>query len=339
MDIPVPFLTSLTIPADQLRGTLVQVPYVNPGAPEFGFTVNVPANWDISTYPEEAPSPDLSPRLLLHASPDAGRQIELCIFATVLTREVNPVDWADGWLELGGQGIVEARTWKTEYGILIDALTHATDRDVKGVRRFMTIKDGPRLFVIEARIRAEDAGAANFVQNVLLAAIQSFALSRATKERFAEPFDMKALPGRVPLVFPFPSSWEESEIPDAPEGGSGLLLDNAGAGSILVVSAPGCDASEEIEDAALDRIGARIDVKRMDDAYIAVPRSVMNVISRQGIGQQGDAMVTLVTGRIETPDVSAAAILVAPSQDTSPQGFAIARRAFEVLVEEMQPAR
>ena len=100
----------------------------------------------------------------------------------------------------------------------------------------------------------------------------------------------------------------------------------------------GCDNSRMLEEVLIGKIeaAAGLEVKGLDDTKLLVPAQ-MNALARSGMTQKDDVEMNVLLTRAETPDVSAAILLLTPSEGSAPGAFAVNRRAYEVLVETLQP--
>lgn len=324
---------------DQLSNSLGMVQSRLGAGPEFDFRMRVPQGWEASFFPEAAPAPAGPPALLMQASPAAGRDVEITVWCALLAREINPVDWLEAWIGLSGHVIADFRNFSSSYGVLGDALTHAEDRDTPGIRRILTVKDGNRLFLVEAAARRDEPPLVELMQNVFLACASTFELLAPSKARFAEPFEELALGGGAPLAMLVPARWQRLAQDETPPEGAALVLDNGGNGTIVIASQPGPDGSADLEEVLVAKLRATgLDVKAFDKTRIVVPNATMSVLARSTRAElQGSEMIVM-TARCETPRLSAAVILVSPSEDQGHQVMAVNRRAFEVLLDSLHPA-
>jgi len=336
--LPITLLEKPSFSDDQLRNSLGQATSQSGAGPQFDFSMRLPQGWAVSFFPETAPAPGAGPVLMMHASPESSREVEIMVWCLVLEREIHPVDGLDAWLKQKELGIVDAKMFRSSYGVLGDALLHSPDKEKVGTHRVLTVKDGNRLFLIEAIAHRDTADVAELMQNLFLVSASTFQLVAPTKERFAEPFDWLTLEGTVPLRTIAPLSWTQHPQSEKPAGGDALLLDNAGAGTILLASMEGCDNSRMLEEVLIGKIeaAAGLEVKGLDDTKLLVPAQ-MNALARSGMTQKDDVEMNVLLTRAETPDVSAAILLLTPSEGSAPGAFAVNRRAYEVLVETLQP--
>ncbi|SIN98617.1 hypothetical protein [Vannielia litorea] len=340
--IPARLLDRPSLDPAAIRDAMGSVETMSTVDPALDFSMNLPEGWHGTFVRDADPRPGQPPVLLFYLTPPEGDVLMLRVFCLRLTREINPADWLDFWNASLGRGLVEIRNHKTSYGILVDALVHDLDRAVPGTRRVLTVKDGDRLFMIEAATKTDDPNHVEMMQNVFLLCSTTFQLVNPTSERFAEPFAMVRLAGDAPLEFLAPESWRQIAQPpeDKPTGGDLLVLDNDDVGAIFLASKPGHGHSAMLEGAMLDAVvGTGTDIREIDETPIKVPNAEMGVLVRSGHGLRGEAMEMLVmSARIESPSHSAAAVLLTPSGQTSAEALAMNRRAYEVLLDSIRPA-
>ncbi|MBY6047665.1 hypothetical protein [Vannielia litorea] len=333
-------LEAPTFSAEQLSDTLGAARSHSNAGPLFDFTLKLPRGWWVSFYPDAVPQAGTQPELLFHASPEHTRDVEIRIWATVLTREINPVDWLDQWLDFTEHGIIDAKNFDTDYGVLADVLTHRLDKSVPGTRRSLTIKDGNRLFLIEAKARRDDENLITLMQNAFLVAASSFELAHPTRDRFAEPFDDVTTEGALPLTLLAPESWQMTAQQKAPPDGAAITWDNNGFGTLMLSTMPGCDNSEMLEEVLLGTLEANgVKIPEPDESTLLVPSAFMNILARSDRALRGGEVEMIVmTARAETPEVSACLALLSPSEQSNRDAMAVNRRAFQVMLQSLRPA-
>ncbi len=324
---------------EQLRDSLGEIETKLAAGPQFDFRMRVPAGWSAAFQPDADPKKGGAPVLLAHVSRDDNLDIEVRVICAVLEREMNPTDWLELWLMKTDQGMIDATTFKTSYGILGDALTHNPDKTVPGTCRVFTVKDGDRLFLIEARSRADNEQSIHLMQNIFLVAVSTFELLNPTKERFAEPFRIEALAGDGPLpYFLVPESWEAHPQSQVPDGGDALLFDNGGDGTMMVVATPFADEEEMLEEVLHGKFSATegLELFPLRKGFAEVPNASFEITARGCDGVKEDGALEFAVAKVKGPKMSAAVALLTPSPDSDHRIYAINRRAFEVLVESLE---
>lgn len=330
-----------TMTGEQLQGNLGEVETSLAAGPEFDFRMKVPYGWAAAIQADAAPEKGGPPVLLLHVSPEDSLDIELRVYVVVLEREMNPQDWFEIWLQHTEQGMISARNFKTSYGLLADALTHGLDMKVPGTRRYMTVKDGDRLFLIEATSRSDMEQPVHLMQNLFLVASGTFELLKPTKERFAEPFKIEALAGDGPLpYFLIPESWTVVPQSETPPGGDALLFDNDSAGTIMIVAMPEEDQEDMLEEVLYGKFSAPEagldNMTELRDTQVVVPNKTLQISARGSDAVKGDMALNFMVAKIKGPKLSAACAFMTPDEDTSLEAYAINRRAYEVMLESLE---
>lgn len=315
--------------------------YTNTVNKAVGFSVRLPSDW--TAYPlADAAASAKSPITVLMTAHGTDRATELVIWEILMPREIHPADWLDGWLRSQSFQVLDIRTRKTSYGVLADVLASRTAEGVKKLHRFATVKDGNRLFLLDARTSTHPGNDA-WMQKVFWGALTGFQLSNPTRERFAEPFAFHRLEGDVPLQFAASKQWALNVSSEAPAGGTAILYENRVGptllGTVILATSPRGNETAALEQEILGSLannGITFDPKTA--TYGQVLDTSLGSMFARADARRGDLPLDMHFLRAGNQDVSAAAILVSPTRETNFEAWAINRRAFEILIDTLQPA-
>ncbi|MEO9775977.1 MAG: hypothetical protein ABJH75_05870 [Roseibium sp.] len=317
--------------------------YRNTVQPLFDFSIRLPDTWTAYPVADKVPT-DQMPLTVLLTSHGSDKTVELLVWGNLMPREVNPVDWLDGWLRSQSLRALDIQMRKSSYGVLADVLATGTNKGKVTLHRLATFKDGNRLFLLEARAPATPPETVRQMQTLFSGALTGFRLSNPTHERFAEPFAFQQLDGTKPLQVAVPESWQKTVSQNAPEGGAALQLDNladgTSLGTIIIVASSVAGDAPALEKVTLENLAANgIGIVPGSGTFGTVeatplPSQLARVDAKRG---HLDLEMTLL--RAGSADVSVSAILLSPARSTNFEAWAINRRAFEIVVESLQPLR
>ena len=156
------------------------------------------------------------------AVPEADLEVQLAL----LSREVNPADWLELYLQQGGHKTLRERRLQSPFGEVGDVLTKVIIDSKTYVERSMAIKDGPRLFLVQGRVG--ESGYPKVAEEFLIA-FQTFALTNPSGEHFVEPMAIYKFDAPLAAKFLFPKSWNFKEDPHPLPGGTTFSLLNVRA--------------------------------------------------------------------------------------------------------------
>lgn len=306
------------------------------------FSIRLPNAW--TAYPvRDARTSSEQPMTVLLTAHGANRDIEIVVWGAQLLREVNPADWLDGWLHSQNFRVRDMRMHKTSYGLLADVFAEHEVNGKTSVHRLATVKDGNRLFVLDGRSASSDGADVAVMQEIFHGALTAFQLANPTKERFAEPFAFWRLDGTFPLQFAASPSWTVTVSGNAAEGGTTVQYENrhegVALGTIVIATSSQPRDSAALESVTLENLAANgITAIADGSAFAPVKNTPMNSLFGRLDAKRGTLLLEMYVLRAENEHASVSAIMVSPTSDTNLEAWAINRRAFEILVETMQPA-
>lgn len=314
--------------------------YRNTVGTGFDFSIRLPESFTAYPVVDKVPTREM-PFTVLMTSHGADEDVQVIVWGVLMHREINPVDWLDGWLSSQGMRPLDMQLAKSSYGVLANVLATGTSKGKTLLHRLATVKDGNRLLLLEAR--SSQAKAAR-MQEVFAGALTGFKFDKPTHERFAEPFAYQALPGATPLQVALPASWQSSLSPNAPDGGAFFQAENmrgeTSVGTILIVTSPAANDAPSLERVTLENLAANGIVLVPDSGAFGTVEStpLPSQIARLD-ARRGDLGLDMTLLRAGAANVSVSAILLSPERDRDFEAWAINRRAFEILVESLQRAQ
>ncbi|MBN9673523.1 hypothetical protein [Roseibium aggregatum] len=331
------------LPQSSFQRGYGQFQYKNSIQSLFDFTVRLPDNWTAFPVVDKVPV-EQAPVTVLMTAHGADEKVEFIVWGVLLGREINPIDWMDGWLRSQSLRALDIQARKSSYGVLADVLATGSSKDGVTLHRFATIKDGNRLFLLEMRSPATPTETARHMQTVFFGALTGFSLKNPTNERFAEAFAFEQLGGASPLQVAVAGSWQKRVSDNAPDGGAALQLDNSAdgtsLGTIFIVTSPVAGDEAALEEVTLENLAANgISLVPDSGAFGIVkgtplPSKLARIDAKRGhLGLEATLL------RAGSADVSVSALLLSPARETNFEAWAINRRAFEIVVESLQPLR
>jgi hypothetical protein len=283
-----------------------------------------------------------SPRLLRHQSflvystmrPKNRLDAELRVGAAKPGRDVNPADWLEiTWGSVGSQ-IIHRRDFRAHGGTHADMLVKYSDEKGTWISRSTIVKDGPRLYYIEAR--AAPSTYSTLAEDFLMC-LASFRLlypnSSATAELLSETMC------RTPVLVRFqrPEFWLCSPPSENPETNSIQLesrFDNADVGKITVdLHEPGNGTSMyRMANGHADRLkqrGIHLDGAALIPLQASPPYHGAVLYSPVATENGHEFEVPLLF--LQHPTALVVLGLYTPSRNESPEWWAINKRAFEIV--------
>ncbi len=175
--------------------------------PAFHFATFVPKTWRPLDLPSGIPELDGGPVRLALYRPEGedGQAIALDVAVVKLSREVDPAHWLDTYLESLGLMIVNGREAPAEGGNIPDRLTVNPDPANPQVARWLALKNGPNLFLIQGRATVDTYK--NYADTFFLA-LSQFTLLHPQKWPLAESLGTFSRHDPGNFVLMVPESWE-----------------------------------------------------------------------------------------------------------------------------------
>jgi hypothetical protein len=160
--------------------------------------------------------------LALYRTAD-GPRLEIEVVASLLSREVAPADWLDIYLEQVDEQVLNRREVPSPGGAVADVLTRRAGQDEAVISRWLAIKDGARVFLLQARTMEE-----NYPQftGACLMAVGGLQLLHPGDWPLAERLRTftRREPGDFLLIYP--ESWQLVEDPSSNPNALVLQLNN-----------------------------------------------------------------------------------------------------------------
>lgn len=180
--------------------------------PHLHFALFLPKTWRPMDLPAEVPPEDGGLVRLALYHPDGVEPEQAAIEVAVLrqSREVDPADWLRIFLAAAGQTVLKHREVTTDAGDAPDWLTIGLDANNPLVARWVVRKNGPHLFVVQARARIEHYP---WLGDVFFFAVTRFTLLNPYQWPLAESLGTfsRRDPGNFLILYPV--SWERSDDP------------------------------------------------------------------------------------------------------------------------------
>ncbi|MBI3270389.1 MAG: hypothetical protein HYZ53_15375 [Planctomycetes bacterium] len=284
---------------------------------------------------------------LYRSAPGATPEAEIEIQHTLLSREITAENWLERFVETAGWKVIRGRTKMGPLGPVPDWLVLAEVEGKRFVFRLAAFKDGARLFLVWGR--AVEADYPKLAEEFAVAMI-TFRPLAATGQRYAEELLEFRLPPPARGTIRYPASWVLVEPKD--QGAEKIVgtMFKWGAEKELL----GLMAVKVFKKTRFPDIKAE-DLMRLlrEDMKADVKVTLSEPELRQPLQNQrfpGNGLVEIAQGKREggrdvefrgavlENDVSFITLsLVGPSRKSSPDVWTINRRAFEVVLLEMQP--
>ena len=290
-----------------------------------------PSPWQPQPVEHETPR---GSRPLARLVAPAGQSAGVRVDAIELDRDVNPADWLEIGYEASGAEILKRRVVFGPRGKVADLLVRCDGDNGPTLRRGMIVKDGPRMFRVEARA-AEDAYAE--LAEDLLTCLASFKLLHPEGTPTAEPVVEENLAGPVPFRFQRLDSWQTVETGDNDQGTILHLAsrhEEQDVGRITIevrkkspeegLQNLARDHAERLKAAGIHLTGAPVvptePPERFQAAAVFTPSAKYD-------GHAFDSPVLL----FESDEALAMVALFGPTRQESPEWWAINKRAFEIV--------
>lgn len=269
----------------------------------------------------------------------ADDRLAVTVSVSRLSRSAAPADWLRIELDQLRQVVVRRTDVNTPAGQSADVLTRITsDGRGRAVARHLVVADGPRVFRIEAsvaesayRLRAED----------LMVAVASFRLVGAERSVGAEPLACTRLAGSGGRAVSHPASWKLEYESTAAELSQGVLcsrFEGRVSGRICLLRASRSGADARAMTGAFLRWLQQTGVHTRGAALHPVGRAAEwpRIHYFDGGGASDGAAFDTPALVCESADDWTLLGLVSPTYETSPQWWAINKRAFEIVRDSLR---
>lgn len=324
------------------------------GEPSYAVSVAVPAGWQAIDPAGKAPMPGGAPATMrLFRSPEgaAGGEIELQV--SRLPQEMTADDWLAIAVAEANLAPLASRMRVGPTGPVVDRLLRAGKGPGATIVRLFAMKDGDRLYLLSCRA-AEDKYAARAEAFAL--AISTFHPLRPTGNVYAEDLlhYKVGAPGRP--TFGHLASWRASSPQgDLAPGINGAVFKLMGPGpnnkgqqlvgqiTVKVVQKaenPGLTPESLVEFMRDDLVAAGVTLGPTEGAadFRTEAMTQPGKVARAA-GRRGENAVEFRGVVLQNESSWYTLSLIGPAQASNPAGFAVTRRALEVMALEAHPGR
>ena len=262
------------------------------------------------------------------------RRLSVRVQFTCLPREMGACDVAELCELAAGAKVVQRRDWPDTDGRQAEIFTEFEEAGRKWIRRLRVVKDGARLFRVDATASEEDFPE---VEKDCALSVMSFRLLDPENQSYAE--ELRECTARTPLpfLFRYPQSWRPREVSGEDCRCMRTLEHTWDEGVRGTVTVEVCRKQEGVPTTRIVRAFAR----RLKDAgYRLNGAPITPVPPPRGFeaayvfappaAKDGTAICT--SAYLAENATSAALVsLVGPSRDTDHWSWAINKRAFEIV--------
>lgn len=298
------------------------------------FEIAVPVAWRIL---DQLADPSLAFRTIEYVDPLQSATIKVQL--TNQYRDVNPADWLSiAWDSAGGE-VLHRRESSTPGGAVCDLLVRHVDKKGTSIWRSMIHKDGSRLFRVEAR--ADEDLYANHAED-LFVSLSSFRLLHPENKPTAESLHDASFSLPVPLTFQRLESWTvEPAIVDPDRCVLHLTSQHEGVevGRITV------EIRRPVENRSLNQLAIAFSEQLKSSGFrlggapilpITPPKRFQAAAVYQPTAQfEGDKLDSPVL-LYQHEEAQILLALLGPSRETSPEWWAINKRAFEIVRDSLR---
>lgn len=331
-----PFPTDVSRIAKALHAKFVRFESNGAEAHPYRFRTAVPRHWKPQPLGQETPG---GPKPLARLGTTGDRSVEVHVDLIEVDRDVNPSDWLENGYAAAGAEILHRRDALGPQGKVSDLLVRCAHDHGAAICRGTIVKDGPRMFRIEAR--AAESAYAEWAEALLLC-LASFELLNPLGDPTAEPVIEETSDGPAPFSFRRLNSWQ---ILESVHGEPGQLLQLA----------------SHHEGAALGRITIEVCKKAPERQLERLARKYAERLKAEGIRLSGAAVIpteppgdfraaavfaplATCTGHsfdspvllFEHDEALVLLALLGPTRGESPEWWAINKRAFEIVRDSLR---
>ncbi len=313
-------------------------------------SIAVPKSWGVIEGKPQVATAENPLALIARLRANASDNADISVWCAYLVRELHPADWLEAWTQSQNYQVLDKRTVPSAFGTVADILA---TRDFNGKSytcRLTAIKDAERIFLLVAKIHANDAAEFNQAQEDFLIAVQTFKLLQPTKLKYAEAFEWVSMALPQPIQFILPHSWHRTFQTEVPEGGQGILVENKlqdlTLGSLFIVTgAPDYQEPDAVEQVLVQKINNN-GFELIEDSYQILNEGAANpqvtFVTAQRLAIKADEETkknmeyVISSARFHTEKAMILFVLLSPSKTAHFEAWAINRRVFELAFNEMK---
>lgn len=276
-------------------------------------------------------------------------ELQFTISYCELSREVGAAEWTQIEIERSGGRLIQQRDVYGPGGWVSDILSQTVIDDRRFVSRHMMVKDGSRLFWVEGIAPIRDY---LDVAKDIFVSLQSFRLLQSERLNTAEPLEQFSLDVPFKTYFEHPSSWEVQQE-GAIQNGCSLSLKTSDE-----------ELVHSIENWPAGEIGVTICRRGSDRTAAQIARGYAQGLQNRGIRIGGAPVLpiqpplqfesaglflpsaTYENTALDAPliifinsEVEISLSMVGPSRETSPEWWAINKRAFEIVRDSLSVSK
>ena len=211
-----PFPTKLAYNPAQLQKTFGIVDDELDPDPALHFKVMVPLSWGQVKFTRRLVTPQEPFQLRGHLKTLTGPAAEAQVSIVYTPEEFSPGDWLSIYLEQQGEKVLHERHTKQEGGAVPDVLTIRGTGEQAQISRWTVLKDwakrgGAHLFVLQLSTAARHYTAD--LANVFFASLSHFDILHSTNWAYAEQLRTLVRPEPAFFETAYPVSWQQLENP------------------------------------------------------------------------------------------------------------------------------
>lgn len=331
------FPTTVTRDPADLRRGYSHVDYEVSKDPRYHFSFVLPVTWRVESASLITPSPD-DPLQVPASFVCNGRQrARIDVLTIRLTRDVAPADWLELFIEERGAAVLDQRRFPSPCGPTADILSRIETRHGVFVSRWLAVKDGDALFIVQCCARESDYPdhADDF-----FTALATFRLLHPLDWPFAEPVHVLDLPDARGLSLVLPKSWPIQRDPHSHSNVISYQVTNEINGSAIgALSVAGVARAAESNAENLAAAYARgLQRARVGICRIALasggaqgPFDAVWQGSAEALQRGKKLEVRVFVGHCELMWLFAG--LAGPARQTHAGAWALNKRGFEILVD------
>ncbi len=336
------FPTQSGLESASARGRYLRFGYRLASDPRYHFSIVLPRGWRVDNAAPVAPSaqqPVQVPAMFVVARGQRSRA-EVLVFH--LARDIAPVDWLDILLEQRREQVLARREAEAPGGACPDVLSRLAVGRGAYISRWTALKRGPTLFLAHCSTPETE-----YPQNArdFATAVSEFRLLEPLDWPFAERMHMLRMPIPAGVGVVLPRSWSlrrddgpntravsYSATSAVGENQLGLLT-LAGVTGAAELSAEGLVESY-LSELRRNRVGVHQMPLRSTTANLPFTAAWRGRV--EGMRQGGQVEVRALVGRCQAGWLLIG--MLGPVRAANAWVWAVNRRAFEIAVENVQPA-
>jgi hypothetical protein len=340
MNTPHPFPVEMPFQHEEMTRDFWRCPCTRGPDPAFHFRITLPSTWRPVDVPADPPTQAKPVADIAFFRTLNDPRAEIAVSAVLLSREIAPSDWLDDLLTASGHEILDGRDTDTAGGLLPDVLTRRVAAGEPVISRWLAIKNGKHVFVLEAR-----TGEAHYAEfaNAFFMAVASFELIHPGGWPLAE--SLKTFTRRDPddFLMLFPESWDITE--DASSHANALVVQlrnrvNTTTIGTITFAVVACAVEKDAQSLAnnyvdeLQHGGVPLHALTLAPAPVMEGFEAAWTASGRAEGTGGAAEVQIVVGK--RPHAWFLIGLLGPARETAAHAWAVNTRAFQILLDNLK---